>query len=221
MKYISRLKLCSVLVALLLISACQFVPDQPEEQLSEDTEIAEQKSTNPYLLNRPSVSSAVKKRFKQAQEAIDSENWSQAEFELQWLTGNYPNLSGPFLSLATVYQATSEPEKAESAFKQAIAANNDNVNAYNQYGIYLRTKGDFSSAEKQYKLALDVWPDYPEGHINLAILYDLYMGKLSLAIEFYQRYQAMLDQPDRQVAGWLIDAERRLQRQQQQALATQ
>ena len=220
MKYISRLKVCSILLPLLLISACQSVPDRPEEQLSEDAEVAVQKTVNPYLLNRPSVSSAVTKRFTRAQEAIDAENWAQAEFELQWLTVNHPNLSGPYLSLAVVYQAISETEKAELAFKGAIAANSNNVNAYNQYGIYLRKKGEFSNAEKQYKQALELWPDYPTGHINLAILYDLYMGELPLAIEFYQRYQALLEQPDNQVAGWLIDAERRLKRQQQ-ALANQ
>ena len=45
---------------------------------------------------------------------------------------------------------------------------------------------------------------------NLGILYELYLGKLPEALEYYRTYQSMLSEPDRRVQGWVMDLERRL-----------
>ena len=46
--------------------------------------------------------------------------------------------------------------------------------------------------------------------LNLAILYELYMGRYAEALAAYQDYQLVLDEPDTKVNGWLIDLERRV-----------
>jgi hypothetical protein len=43
----------------------------------------------------------------------------------------------------------------------------------------------------------------------VGILYDIYMGKFTKASAHYQKYQGMLASPDRKVAGWIVDINRR------------
>lgn len=212
MKFI-KLKCWLLLVLGGLISGCQFVPDigLSEDKTAETVSGKTPELTvNPYQLHRGSVSSEAKQYFDQALKALANGDWQQAEFSLLWLTQHHPEFSGPWLNLAMLYVELEQIDKATPAFKQAIAVNGDNVEAYNQYAIFLRSQGDFSEAEKTYKQALAVWPDFPHGHLNLAILYDLYLGELDLALQHYQAYQLLIEQPDRQVAGWIIEAQRRL-----------
>lgn len=178
-------------------------------------------SVNPYLLERASVPAAAAQRFAQARSALAAENWSQAEQDLLWLKENFPQFSGPFINLALLYQQTGQLDKVSPAFQQAIVANRQNVYAYNQWAIFQREQGNFAEAEQLYLQALEVWADYPEGHLNLAILYDMYLGKLDAALQHYQQYQALQEQPDKQVSGWIIDTERRWNKYQQSTLANQ
>jgi Tfp pilus assembly protein PilF len=168
-------------------------------------------SPNPYLQNPVAVPAAAQQKFQQANKALAAGDWQNAESDLLWLTTNHPALSGAFLNLALLYAETQQLEKAEQYFNQAISVNKLNVNAYNQYAIYWRKRGQFEQAEQLYLKALDVWPDYPAAHLNLGILYDLYMGALPPALEHYRLYQALLEEPSRQIQGWIMDAERRLQ----------
>src|SRR5690606_873070 len=105
---------------------------------------------------------------------------------------------------------TGETEKAAQAFTQAIAANANNLDAYNQLGILKREAGDFTGAEEQYQQALAIWPFHPASHRNLGILYDLYMGRGEEALRHYQAYQQLLPEPDKVVNGWIVDLERRI-----------
>ncbi len=202
-----------LLASVMLISACQFAPTTSSpEPVETAVEAAPAKTLNPYLQNRPAVSSAATARFQQAQTALENKEWEQAEQHLLWLTDNSPGLSGPYVSLAKLYSLTGQPDKVAPLFMQAIANNSNNVSAYNQYAIFLRQQGDFNGAETLYQQALEVWPDYPEGHLNLGILYDMYMGKFDLALTHYLQYQNLQPAPDRQVAGWIVDTQRRLKR---------
>ena len=101
-------------------------------------------------------------------------------------------------------------QKAVEAFDRAIKANMKNVDAYNQLAVLKREAGDFAAAESLYQKALGIWQFYPEGHKNIAILYDLYLGKPEQALPHYQAYQQLLSAPDKQVDSWIADVQRRL-----------
>jgi Flp pilus assembly protein TadD len=119
-------------------------------------------------------------------------------------------LSGVYLNLGIVYRNKGDLEKAIAEFNLAITANMRNVDAYNQLAVLKRESGDFNGAETLYQKALSIWPFYPEGHKNIAILYDLYLGKPELALSHYQAYQQLLPAPDKQVDSWVADLQRRL-----------
>lgn len=213
------LRLILLCTAGLLVTACQFIPTgQPADKTatavaSAEGSVAVVKHVNPYLSNRPTVANSARIRFQVANDALAAGQWAEAEAELLWLTTYHRGLSGPWLNLALLYSELDEPDKAAVAFKQAISSNGDNVAAYNQYAAFLRQQGDFATAEKYYLQALELWPDYRLGHLNLGILYDLYMGRLKPALQHYQAYQTLLDKPDRKVTGWIVDTQRRIKRQ--------
>ena len=217
------LLLVPLLLLLSLAAGCQFMPASEEAQTeSASTQpatgpaqaasepAAVERLPNPYLSDHPTVATAARQRFAAAIEALHKQQWQVAETDLLWLTENYPDLSGPYLNLALLYQHNGEDKKVEPAFLKAIAANANNIGAYNQYGIWLRGQGRFTDAEQQYLKALKKWPDSPESHLNLGILYDLYMGRLQPALDQYLAYQALQEKPDRQVQGWIVDTRRRL-----------
>lgn len=183
-----------------------------------DTAIAEptgaeaSKTLNPYLQNRPTVPGKAAALFDKANSAMAAGNWLQAEPLLQQLISAYPKFSGPYLNLGIVYLKLERPlDEVAQQFAQAIQVNPNNLQAYNYLASLKRQQGLFQEAEKLYLQALAVWPEHPQSHINLGILYDLYLQDWDSARQHYLRYQALRTEPDPQVAGWLVDIERRMQ----------
>lgn len=165
---------------------------------------------NPYLQNRPSVSRAAQQSFADATRAMRNKQWALAESHLEKVIAENSKLSGAYLNLGLVYRAQQENKRAEKAFNDAIMANHTNLDAYNQLAILQREDGRFSDAEGNYKKALSIWPFHPESHKNIAILYDLYMGKSAEALPHYEAYLQLRGGEDKQVISWIADLQRRL-----------
>jgi tetratricopeptide (TPR) repeat protein len=84
-----------------------------------------------------------------------------------------------------------------------------NIRNYNRDGMTLRQMGEFEAAEQEYLAALEKSADDPITHYNIGILYDLYLGEADRALKHYLRYQELTGQANRQVAGWIVDLQRR------------
>jgi Tfp pilus assembly protein PilF len=168
------------------------------------------KSTAPAPLQE--IPAAVQALFDAAQLAQKNQQWSDAERHYQQLLEKYPQLSGPALNLALIYAQTQRPQLAEESFQRAMQINPDNNAAGDQYGIWLRTQGRFDAAEAMYLQTLARHPDYAAAHLNLAILYDIYLGKPASALEYYQRYLELNNDEQSPVCAWIADLQRRLQR---------
>ena len=69
----------------------------------------------------------------------------------------------------------------------------------------------FEASEAFYRQSLAADPSYLPAIRNLAILLDLYLGRLQEALPLYEQYQSMLDKPDSQVKDWIFDLKRRLE----------
>jgi Flp pilus assembly protein TadD len=167
-------------------------------------------TSNPYLQNPQKLNEQVEINFHDAVASMQQKNWDHAEAVLKQLAEKNPKLSGVYLNLGIVYRNKGDSEKAAAEFNRAITANAKNVDAYNQLAVLKREAGDFAGAESLYQKALVIWPFYPEGHKNIAILYDLYLSKPEQALPHYQAYQQLLAAPDKQVDSWIADLQRRL-----------
>jgi len=173
------------------------VADAPIQQLPD----------NPYLKGRASVSADAQRQFEQARVLVEQEDWQGALLKLQALSQANPRLSGPSLNLALVYQQLGDAEQAQRCFQQSINNNPRNIAAYNEYGIFLRKQGRFKEAETIYLKALEEWEASAETHLDIGILYDLYLGESGKALQHYHRYQSLTGKQDQIVAGWITDLE--------------
>lgn len=159
------------------------------------------------------IPASARNTFTFALAAMRAQQWGEAESQLKTLIQAQPNLSGAYLNLALVYAQTKRPVDAEIQFKKAIEVNADNAAARDQYGIWLRTEGRFKDAESQYLQNLQRHADRADTHLNLGILYDLYMGKSAAALEQYQQYLTLQSESSdpmvKTVSGWVVELKRR------------
>ena len=141
---------------------------------------------------------------------IQNGRHDDAEVLLLDITSTQPELAGPWINLGQVYVALEQPEEARRAFEAAAVANPFNCTAHNELGLLSRQNGDFEAAESHYLNCLQRVPGNDAAHLNLGILYELYLGRLTDALASYRSYQSLQSEPSRRVKGWVMDLERRL-----------
>jgi Tfp pilus assembly protein PilF len=117
-----------------------------------------------------------------------------------------------------------EGEKFESAAistnKSQVVSENISmftVHAYNQLGLITRQQGQFDQAEAYYRQALALDAESLITLKNLAILLDLYKGKLAEALVLYEQYQSKIGGSgsdskitDPKIKDWIYDLKNRL-----------
>ncbi|WP_323846360.1 tetratricopeptide repeat protein [Microbulbifer magnicolonia] len=198
--------LLTATVALLSACAATGGPQQPAEGDEGERVL----TANPYLAQADEAPAAARAGMEIAKQAFDAGDLATAEAELKKLTESWPKLSGPWFNLGIVQQRTGNTEAAEQSLRQAIIVNDSNVFAWNQLAALLRDAGRFDEALQCYKEALARWPDYGDAHRNLGILFDLYLHQPEKALQHYRAAQEVGGEPDKQLAGWIVDLERRL-----------
>ncbi len=157
------------------------------------------------------VSPVLQQAYDQALAHLKAGHDKEAEQALLALTRRAPELSGPHANLGVVYQRGGRTKAAIEALNRAIALNPRRAVYYNELGIINRQEGKFDDARRAYVKALDTDPDYALAHLNIAILYDLYLQEPKQALPHYQRYQQLLPAEDSVVTKWIIELQRRIQ----------
>ena len=207
------------LAALLTLSACVSLsdkgsstkssePDGPSDQVVDGPVSSEAFTT--AMPPPPEVKGDNAAEFEAAVAFIQQGQFDDAEILLLGITSDQPELAGPWINLGQIYVALDQPEEARRAFEAAVAANPWNCTAHNELGLLSRVNGDFEAAEQHYLGCLERVPDNDAANLNLGILYELYLGRLSDALVYYRQYQSLQTEPDRRVQGWVMDLERRL-----------
>ena len=107
------------------------------------------------------------------------------------------------------------PALADIAFQLMMEQGAKSPEALNHYAIFLREQWRVDEAEAIYKTALMHSPNNAMTHWNIGILYEMYRGDYSQALAHYQAYQQRAAAPDKRVAGWIIDLNRRLAQQKE------
>ena len=148
--------------------------------------------------------------YAAALKSIKSGNLDQALTQLQAISAEYPQLSGPLVNQGKIYIAKEDYKQAQAALEQALKANAQNPYAHNLLGLTLRQQGQFEQARQHYETALQLDPMYARAHFNLGVLAELYMQDFNLALSHFQAYQSLQKEPDQTVANWIADLERRV-----------
>jgi tetratricopeptide (TPR) repeat protein len=234
------MKLTNVLVVFMgmsitLLNGCAtlFPVDETDKNVSEASEVSLtalqsrakvlQALPNLYKTqankNKPSANTL--NQFKAALMLKQQGKLPQARDRFIAMSELHPDLSGIWLQLALLVKQQNndylqqQHQDMTRYLNNAISANPLNYLAHNEFALVLRQQGQFQQALSHYELAIKSWPAFAEGYLNRGILYDLYIGKKSLALDDYELYQALSNDSSRQLKGWIIDLQRQIKRAQQ------
>ena len=152
----------------------------------------------------------AQRSFERALTLMKNGKNSEAETVLLDITHAHPELSGAHANLGILYLRLGRMAPAEQALNQAVRLN-PQASYYNQLGILYRQIGRFDEARKAYEQSLQIDPNYSNGHLNIGILYDIYLRDTAKALHHYQRYQSLRSSEDKLVSKWIVDLKQRSQ----------
>ena len=175
------------------------------------------KRLSPEAAAEAAVQLATAEQYQGALALMQQQKFLEAELALLKFVLAYPDYSGPYVNLGILYARSGRADKAEEAFRDAIARNPGNAAAHNQLGILYREAGRFEEADRAYQEALAAAPDYASAHFNRAVLYDLYLQQPTIALSHYERYQALSGNADGQVAKWIAELKIRIEAEERAA----
>jgi tetratricopeptide (TPR) repeat protein len=155
------------------------------------------------------VPARAAQQYSQALQMVKSNRRTDAELEFKQLNAAYPQFAGPQLNLGLLYLHDSRLPEAEAAFKAALQITPANPIASDELGIVERKLGKFADAEAAYLRAIGAEPNYAQAHLNLGVLYDLYLQQPQKALEQFERYIEIAGE-NKQVAGWVIELRKRV-----------
>jgi len=183
----------------------------PKRIVDEETGllIPYQTSTNPYLKKAGRIEASLVAEFISARRAYQNGAYQKAKDVLERLTSQDDTLSGPWVMLGDIAQKNKKPKEAIKNYVRAIEINKNNVNAYIRLAKVRRQLGDFISSQNTYKRALAIWKDFPEAHLNLAILYDIYLNKPIMSQRHLEAYLFLTYGRDKKHASWLEELQQR------------
>lgn len=147
-------------------------------------------------------------RFKAALELMKQGQSQDAETALTDLVKDFPQYSGPLTELGMIYVKSKRMDLAAAAFAKATSNNSQNAVAYNWQGILFREANNYSRAEQSYLRALSADSNYANAHLNLGILYDVYLKRPDDALTQYKEYQRLGGADDLRVLVWVADLEK-------------
>jgi tetratricopeptide (TPR) repeat protein len=150
----------------------------------------------------------VDARFTAALDLMKQSQPQEAEAALTALVKDFPQYSGPLTDLGLIYFKSKRLDLAASAFAKAVNNNPQNAVAYNWQGMLFREGRDYGHAEQAYKRALSLNSDYANAHLNLGILYDVYLKRPADALPHYKAYQRLGGADDLRVLVWVADLEK-------------
>lgn len=211
-KFSNRLLL---LLAILALAACQSGPEPalapeaeaPQAQAAEADQTA---ASQPLPEPEPEPVDYYQLAYEQAVAALKGGDTELALELLLQVSVDAPDKPYVFTNLGLAYFKLQQLDLAEQAFRQALERNDEDAVAHNHLGILQRQKGEFEDARNRYLRAIDIDSDYARAYLNLGILFDIYLQDLNQALRHYRKYQALISEEDSQVAGWIVDIERRL-----------
>ncbi len=164
---------------------------------------------NPYLLQKGKIKKESIAKYIEASRATKHKQYDQAEVLLKELTVEDKNLSGPWVLLGDIATEQNDYAKAILNYQKALELNDKNINAYLRLAKAQRMKGEFLKAQNTYAKLLGLWRDCPEAHLNLAVLYDVFLNHPLRAQKHMEAYQYLTGGEDKNVAQWLVEIQQR------------
>ena len=149
-------------------------------------------------------------RFNEALKLMKDKQAKEAYDAFLKLAKDFPEFSGPLTDLAILQSNAKQRAPAILNFQKALKDNPQNFVAQNWLGTLQREAGDYAAAEAAYRGAIAIKADYAAAHLNLGVLYDVYLKQPQAALVEYREYQRIAGSGKLIVSAWIRDLEDRL-----------
>jgi Flp pilus assembly protein TadD len=211
---IARLAIAAILASLAGCADFTLVPGEgrapvPAPGKTEPPAAKPEQPASAPVKAEPPVNAESRQMYQQALTALGAGRYPEAERALLAVIRREPELAGPRANLGILYARTGHPAQAVESLKQAISLNPDRAAYYNELGMVSRREGRFDEARRYYAKALDLDPNYAYAHLNIGILYDLYLQDTAKAMQHYQRYRELAPSEAGTVTKWIADLQQR------------
>lgn len=155
--------------------------------------------------------------FKQAVDLLQLDELELAKVALEDLLKQQSDIPGAWYNLALLQYNQNQPEQAQQSLARCTELSPRHAQAYTLSGMIHRQLGQFEQARLAYAKALESDRNYPQAHLNLAILYDIYLRYFEDAKQHYLRYLELDPDSEQsaQVLLWLQDLEFRIAQENQ------
>lgn len=168
-----------------------------------------QAKENPYLAQKAQVDKGSVLLFIEAKTAWRNGDANTAKQKLNVIIKNDKALSGPWMMLGDIALAEKDYPQAQSHYQQGLMINSKNVNGYTALATVQRLQGKYTHAQNTLAKALALWPDFPEAHYNLSILFDIYLNQPEKAKQHLTAY-ILLSDTDEESQEWLQQLNNRM-----------
>jgi tetratricopeptide (TPR) repeat protein len=122
------------------------------------------------------------KRWEQARKDLAQGKAAEAKAAFEELLRQYPNDADLHLFLGMSLLRLRDPQAAILSIKRAIGINGEHVDARTLLGyVELEIRGDIPAALKEYRKVIELRPNLPEAHSNLAVAHKK-QGDLDAAV---------------------------------------
>lgn len=193
---ITRIKMLpSIYVYVLMIftlTACSQTPDKP---VTKDAQITD--------INNTAISASDHERYNNGLTALRNDDFSKAQRIFKQFIEDKPNLAGAYSNLALIHFKNEEYEKSLDLVNKALVLNQEQAEAYQLRAQISLNKGKVHDAKNDYIKAVELKPDYANAQYNLALLYDIYLQEIALAIEHYKNYLKLINNTDEATQEWV------------------
>lgn len=170
--------------------------------LAENSRISAKNLYEQQQLETPiAISDSVRKDYQQALVLMKNKQWQQANVAFDKVIAQQPELSGSYVNKAIIAKDQGDLTQAQEQLVIAITINELNLYAHHLQGQVYRLQGEFDKAEQSYLAALAIWPDFVEVHASMAVLLELYRGRLIDAYRYYDSYLALKPE-DEEIQRW-------------------
>jgi len=185
----------------------QFLPRQVYDE--KGNAVAYVASENPYLLMKSKLNKGSVLLFIEAKKAIRNNDFEKAKQKLNVITQKDTSLAGPWVLLGNIAMEEKQFELAQSHYQKAIKITPNNINAYIALAKVQRLMGEFHVAQNTLSLVLNIWKDCPEAHLNLGVLYDLYLNQPQKAQQHIEAYLFLNGYKNKQAIAWYNEIQSR------------
>jgi len=154
-----------------------------------------------------SVSKSDREKYRDGITALHNDDLSKAQRIFNEFIRNKPGLAGAYSNLALVYFKQKEYEKSLKQINKALELNPKQAQALNLRAQLYVIDGEIHKAKDDYLKAVEIKPAYVNAQYNLALLYDVYLQEINLAIKHYKIYMSLLKKTDETTKEWISHLE--------------